>query len=86
MSKTQVSIPAELLPELEAWGKTTAELFGKLRQKAGLPPKDVPEDQSWFWTPEWQAMEQEADEAATKGEFVEFENVDEAIKYLHEQV
>jgi hypothetical protein len=86
MSKTQITIPVEMLPEFEAWGKTTAELFGKLREKAGLPPKDVPEDQTWFWTDEWQAMEREADEAIESGEYIEFENIDEATKYLHEQV
>jgi hypothetical protein len=86
MNKTQITIPTELLPEFEAWGKTTAELFGKLREKAGLPPKDVPEDQAWFWTKEWQAMEREVDEALAKGDYVEFQNIDEAIRYLHEQV
>jgi hypothetical protein len=86
MNKTHVTIPIELLPELEAWGRTTAELFGKLRQNAGLPPKDVPVDQQWFWTMEWQALEREADEAVTTGEFVDFTDVDAAINYLHEQV
>lgn len=86
MSKTQITIPTEMLPEFEAWGQSTAELFGKLRERAGLPPKNVPEDQAWFWTDEWQAMEREADESMESGDYVEFGNMDEAIKYLHEQV
>jgi hypothetical protein len=86
MSKTQITIPTELLAEFEAWGQATAELFGKLRERAGLPPKNVPEDQAWFWTDEWQAMEREVDEALAKGDYVEFQNMDEAIKYLHDQV
>jgi hypothetical protein len=86
MSKTHVSIPVELLPEFEAWGKTTAELFGKLRQKAGLPPKDVPEDQAWFWTEEWQAMEREADEDVKAGRYKRFESVDELIADLNSPI
>jgi hypothetical protein len=32
------------------------------------PTSLIPDDQAWFWTPEWQAREQEADEAMARGE------------------
>jgi len=32
------------------------------------PTSVIPDDQAWFWTPEWQAKEAEADEAAARGE------------------
>lgn len=86
MSKYIAGIPVELIPEIEAWGKLTTEVFGKLRQRVGMPPKDIPEDQTWFWTEEWQAKEREADEDEKVGRYVEFDNVEDAIKYLHEQV
>lgn len=37
-------------------------------------PADVAtrEDQAWFWTPEWQAMEREADEAIAAGQVERF--------------
>lgn len=82
MNKNNVSIPAELIPEFEAWGKMTASLFGKLRQKAGIRPKGVPEDQAWFWTKEWQAMEREADDDMKSGNVERFSTVKDAISYL----
>lgn len=27
-----------------------------------IPASVIPDDQAWFWTPEWQAKEEEADE------------------------
>ncbi len=33
-----------------------------------IPTSVIPDDQAWFWTPEWQAKEAEADEAAARGE------------------
>jgi len=33
------------------------------------PPKKIPKDQRWFWTPEWQAKEEEADKDLAAGRF-----------------
>lgn len=85
MSKSNVSIPAELIPEFEAWGKLTVKVFGELRRREGIVPKGVPEDQVWFWSKEWQEKEQEADEALANEEYISFDNVEEAIKHLHKQ-
>lgn len=46
-------------------------------------PKHVPKDQEWFWTKEWQAGEREANEAFLRGDYVEFDNVHDAIVELH---
>lgn len=32
------------------------------------PTSVIPDDQAWFWTPEWQAKEAEVDEAIARGE------------------
>lgn len=32
------------------------------------PASLIPDDQAWFWTPEWQAKEQEVDDALAGGE------------------
>lgn len=32
------------------------------------PTSIIPDDQAWFWTPEWQAGEREVDEAIARGE------------------
>lgn len=84
MAKVNPQILVDLAPKFEAWGRLTVELFGTLREQAGLPPEEgIPDDQAWFWTPEWQAMEREADDAETKGDYLDFDGVGEAIKYLN---
>jgi hypothetical protein len=32
------------------------------------PASVIPDDQAWFWTPEWRAKEREVDEALAEGE------------------
>jgi AbrB family looped-hinge helix DNA binding protein len=32
-----------------------------------IPASVIPDDQAWFWTPEWQAKEEEADQEITDG-------------------
>ena len=82
MAKSHTTIPVDLIPKFEEWGKLTAEIFGEMRIRGGIVPDGVPEDQKWFWTKEWQKMEQEADEDITNGDYVEFEDMNEAINYL----
>jgi len=39
----------------------------------------IPADQAWFFTPEWQAGEQEAREQATRGEGEYYDNEDDFL-------
>ncbi|MCS6903178.1 MAG: AbrB/MazE/SpoVT family DNA-binding domain-containing protein [Candidatus Bipolaricaulota bacterium] len=39
-------------------------------------------EQAWFWTPEWQAKEREADEDFKAGRFKSFTNVEDLIADL----
>ena len=39
-------------------------------------------DQAWFWTPEWQAGEREADAQIAEGSGVVFHSTDEFIAHL----
>ena len=43
-------------------------------------------EQAWFWTERWQKFEREVDEDIAAGKLLEFEDADEFIKYLHNQV
>ncbi|HTE84853.1 MAG TPA: AbrB/MazE/SpoVT family DNA-binding domain-containing protein, partial [Dehalococcoidia bacterium] len=48
-----------------------------------VPQRLIPRDQAWFWTPEWQAMEREADEAIARGDVSgPFETAEELIRHL----
>ena len=84
--KQTVSIPASLIPELEAWGQMTAKLFGRLRREANLKAVDLPDDQAWFWTKEHQAKEQQVDEEMKRGEYQDFSTVDDLINDLRSSV
>ena len=61
--------------ELEVKG-TTARL---------IPIKTikVSRDQAWFWTPEWQAKEREADQDVSAERYRDFESVEDLLKELH---
>jgi AbrB family looped-hinge helix DNA binding protein len=47
------------------------------------PTSLIPDDQAWFWSPEWQAKEREADEALARGERgTVFQGGDEFLAFL----
>jgi hypothetical protein len=43
------------------------------------------DDQSWYWTPEWQAAEKEADDDIATGRVHRFGNVEDAVGFLHRE-
>jgi len=46
------------------------------------PKKLIDKSQAYYWTPEWQAAEREADEDIAAGRVYGFDNVDDAINHL----
>ena len=42
----------------------------------------VPRDQAWFWTPEWQEKEREADIELATGQYTDFDQLEEVLKDL----
>lgn len=49
-----------------------------MSQLPTTPPSDVPDDQAWFWTPDWLTGEHEVDDALTAGDTT-FYDSDEAF-------
>lgn len=47
------------------------------------PEKLIMKDQAWYWTPAWQAAEKEAQEQIDRGEVLQFDSVEDAIRELH---
>ncbi len=41
-------------------------------------------EQAWFWTERWQKMERESRQDYENGDYVEFDNIEDAINHLHE--
>lgn len=48
----------------------------------GILVRVIDPDQAWFWTPEWQDGEREADAQIASGDTVRFESDDEMLAYL----
>ncbi|MBF0338195.1 MAG: antitoxin family protein [Nitrospirae bacterium] len=44
--------------------------------------EDIKDSRSYFRINQWQEREREADEALAKGEYVEFDNVEDAFEWL----
>ncbi|OAT87036.1 hypothetical protein [Desulfotomaculum copahuensis] len=55
------------------------ELARRLNEEA------VFDDQSWFWTPEWQAAEKEADDDIAAGRVYRYDNVDDLIRSVRDR-
>lgn len=48
------------------------------------PCVPVPLDQAWFWTPQWQQREREADDDVTAGRVTTFDDADAFVAHLDE--
>ena len=89
--QSTISIPASFATRLSAVGRLLMNLADDLQaSQAGATvrqkPEKVPKDQEWFWTEEWQQGEREVDEALARGEFKDFDTVEELIDELHSHV
>ena len=47
-------------------------------------PKEIPPEEAWFWSEEWQKGEREANKNLARDEVVSFDNIDDAFKWLDE--
>jgi AbrB family looped-hinge helix DNA binding protein len=79
----QVSIPKRVR---EALGLEEGD-FIEVEERDGTivmqPKKLIDADQAWFWTPEWQKGEREAEEDMRAGRLSgPFKSVDELMKHL----
>jgi hypothetical protein len=79
--KQSITIPSELVPQFEAWGKLTAELFGRIRRQVNMSdPDDV--GQEWFWSKSWQKLEQEAGDDIDNDKVQTFNDIEALISEL----
>lgn len=84
-SKRQISIPKRVMEALALRPGDEVELEVKGTTARLIPIKTikVPRDQAWFWTPEWQAKEREADQDLSTERYRDFESVEDLLKELH---
>lgn len=81
-AKHQVTIPHRISKalQLRKGDHMLMRLVG--RRVELIPARLVPRDQLWFWTPEWQKKEREADQDIAAGRLKEFESVEDLLKDL----
>jgi hypothetical protein len=72
-----------LASEAAALGQTPEALIEAWA--ASVPPAEERDPgQAWFWMPQWQAMEREADADLAAGRFTRFESDEEFLRALDE--
>ena len=96
MAKT-ATIPVEKFAQLADFLQQASNIAREISQakpasrKFTVPtlkrPKNVPKDQEWFWSEEWQKGEREANEDMEAGRITgPFDNVEELIADLNSHV
>lgn len=82
--KGQITIPAAIrrVAGIEPGDAFEVEVAG---DGILLRTADIDPDQAWFWTPEWQAKEREADEALAAGQFTRYLSTEEFLASLDEE-
>lgn len=83
MNTTEPISYQDKLHQLADHLQAASNLLRELATERVLPLAD---DQSWYWTDAWQSMEAEADSAQKQGEYVDFNNVNDAVEFLHHAV
>ncbi len=79
----QVTIPADLRREVGIEEGDLIELQVVGDHLILVPKKLIDKSQMYFWTPEWQAAEREAQADIDEGRVKEFASVDELLAELH---
>lgn len=85
-AKGQVTIPAEIrqAARLEEGDPVEVEIV-----EGGIllrPMKMIDASQAWFWTPEWQAGEREAEADLAAGRFDRYESDEEFLEALRSRM
>jgi AbrB family looped-hinge helix DNA binding protein len=81
-AKHQVTIPSRISRALKL-KKGDHILMRLIGTRVELVPATlIPNDQLWFWTPEWQAKEREADEDIAEGRVKDFDSVEALLQDL----
>ncbi|MEY9950370.1 AbrB/MazE/SpoVT family DNA-binding domain-containing protein [Kitasatospora sp. GAS1066B] len=81
--KGVVTIPQEIREQLDLQEGDHLVVAVEDGRIVMTPASVIPDDQAWFWTPEWQAKEQEVEEDLAAGERGEiFEDGEAFLQYL----
>jgi len=80
--KYQITIPEEVREKIPLEIGERVEVDVKGGQIIVRPVMEIPRDQAWFWTKEWQEGVREAKEEYRKGKARSYKSVKEAKKSI----
>lgn len=79
----QITLPKSVLDRFNLGEGDTLELsVSENGEITVVPMLQVPANQKWFWTEEWQEGEREADENIKSGNVKSFDNIEDALHWL----
>jgi AbrB family looped-hinge helix DNA binding protein len=81
-AKRQLTLPQEVVRRLGLRQGDYLEVRAGRNRIELVPMALIPRDQAWFWTPEWQEKEKEADRALARRDYTEHDTVEEVIDDL----
>lgn len=81
-AKYQIVIPEEVRRRISLEVGDTLEIEERDGMLIAKPVMIIEKSQAYFWTEEWQRGERKAEEAKRTGKYEEFEDADEAVKWL----
>lgn len=86
-AKRQISLPKKIMTalNLRPGDEIEFELEGNTARIVPIRTIKVPREQAWFWSPEWQRKEIEAEKDLRNGQYEDFESVEDLLKDLHNE-
>ena len=81
-AKYQIVIPEELRKRIGLAVGDTLEIEEKDGVLIATPVTVIEKSQAYFWTKDWQEGERQAEQAKRTGQYEEFDDADEAVKWL----
>lgn len=83
--RSQVTIPKDFVDALQLQEGDRLECRLEEGRIIIVPTVEIPKDQAWFWTKEWQEGEREAEEDIRAGRVKTFDNVDDLVADLESE-
>ena len=81
----QITLPPEIREQLQIKeGDDVLFFVNEDGQVIVEQAQVVDPEQSWFWTKKWQQAERESRADYEKGEYFEFDNTTEAVRFLNQ--
>ncbi len=80
--KYQVTIPEDVRDKIPLKVGERVEVVARGSEIVIRPVVEIPRDQAWFWSPEWQRQVRQSGEELEKGKVKVFKSVKEARKHF----